>query len=652
MALRNPLCIFTAQFEWMKYLMSLLAACFALSVSGQTVESAPGEKTVSAEKKATIDMYRIITLERDTTYVDTSLSIQDEYRHNYLRKDIFGLLPFANEGQTYQRLDYGLKRYNPYPEFGHSAKHFAYMEAEDIRYYSVATPFTELYFRSVMERGQNVDALVTANISPQFNFSIAYKGLRSEGKYINQLSSTGNFRLAGSYHTKSNRYSANFHFVSQDFLNQENGGVSNIVDFEDESDQYKNRQRFNVYSRDARSFMRAKRLFLDHGFRVNGSDAQNNLYVTHQVNYETKFYEYNQPTLLSTLEDRTIIQRFGPSFRPSAINDQTHYNRLYNKIGAVYENKSLGKFKFFAEDFRYNYYFDRVLLLDPINTGLLSDEIQSVGGEYEYRKDKWTANGLISQSMTDQSMSVIQGKVRYRFNEANVVSFQYERMNKIADHVYNLNQSSFIAYNWSNSFKNEKINNININAETKWFTAAVQVSSYKDMLYFENTTQTDTILVAPKQHSGSINYLSVKIGREFRLGNFALDNTILYQQVDQDSDVLNVPKITTRNTLYFQNHFFKKALFIQTGITFNYFTKYYANDYSPVIGEFFVQNKKEIGDFPMLDFFLDMKIRTARIYLKAEHFNSAWTGNNFLTAPNYPYRDFMFRIGMEWNFFK
>ncbi|MBD3583395.1 putative porin [Flavobacterium sp. D33] len=632
--------------------MSLLAVFFAISTHGQTETPAQGEKITSAEKKATIDMYRIVTLDRDTTYVDTSLTIKDEYRHNYLRKDIFGLLPFANEGQTYQRLDFGLKRFNPYPEFGHSSKHFAYMEAHDIRYYSVATPFTELYFKSVMERGQNVDALVTANISPQFNFSIAYKGLRSDGKYINQLSSTGNFRLTASYRTASNRYVANFHFVSQDFLNEENGGVSNIADFESGNDQYKNRLRFNVYSRDAKSFMRAKRLFLDHDFRVNGSDAQNNLHITHQFNYETKFFEYNQVDLVSVLDDDTRIQRFGASFRPSNVNDQTHYNRMYNKVGAVYENKTLGKFKFFAEDFRYNYYFDRVLLLDPVNTGLLSDEIQSIGGEYEYRKNNWTANGLISQSMTNQSLSQIQGRVRYRFNEENVVSFQYERMNKIPDHVYNLNQSSYIGYNWVNDFKNEKINNIYVNAGTKWFTASVQVSSFKDMLYFENTTQSDTIVIAPKQFAGSIKYFSVKIGRDFRLGKFGLDNTVLYQQVDQQSDVLNVPKIVTRNTLYFQDQYFKKALFIQTGITFNYFTKYYANDYNPVIGEFFVQDRKEIGDFPMFDFFLDMKIRTARIYFKCEHFNSAWTGNNFLTAPNYAYRDFMIRIGMEWNFFK
>ena len=64
-------------------------------------------------KIATIDQYQIITLEHDTTYVDTSLTIKSAYRQNYLRKDNFGLLPFSNIGQTYNTLQYSLTDYSP-----------------------------------------------------------------------------------------------------------------------------------------------------------------------------------------------------------------------------------------------------------------------------------------------------------------------------------------------------------------------------------------------------------------------------------------------------------------------------------------------------------------------------------------------------------
>ena len=106
------------------------------------------QKDKELAQKAPITSYRIVTLERDTTYVDTSLTIKDEYEYNYLRKDIFGLLPFVNEGQTYNTLYYGVNEFSPYPEFGYKAKHFNYLEVNDIKYYSVATPLTELYFKT------------------------------------------------------------------------------------------------------------------------------------------------------------------------------------------------------------------------------------------------------------------------------------------------------------------------------------------------------------------------------------------------------------------------------------------------------------------------------------------------------------------------
>ena len=67
--------------------------------------------------------------------------------------------------------------------------------------------------------------------------------------------------------------------------------------------------------------------------------------------------------------------------------------------------------------------------------------------------------------------------------------------------------------------------------------------------------------------------------------------------------------------------------------------------------EIFNQNQKKIGNFPILDFFINAKIQQTRIYFKFEHFNSSLTGYNFYSAPNYPFRDFSFRFGLVWNFF-
>jgi hypothetical protein len=609
------------------------------------------------KKVATIDMYRVITLERDTTYIDTSLTVKKLYSFNYLRKDTFGLLPFPNEGQTYNTLQYSLNSFSPYPEFGFKAKHFNFLEANQIRYCSVATPVTELYFKTVMKKGQNLDAFFTVNTSPRFNFSIAYKGLRSEGKYSNQLSSTGNFRFTTSYNTKNERYFAKAHFTGQDILNEENGGITTIEDFESGNSAYINRERLEVYLTDAKSFLKGKRIFLDHFFRVNSVAGNNNLYVTHQFNYENKYFEYNQATVPSSVGGEEIY-RFGDSYKTTGINDQTHYNKTYNKAGLVYENTTLGKFQFFADDFFDNYYYSQILVLDNQTVpSSISQRINSIGGQYDYQKNKWNGKFLFSRSVTNQSLSHLEAKMQYDLNEETQVSFQYQNINKLPNNNYNLYQSSYVNYNWSNDFKNEKINSIIVNAVTPWVEASVQYSTFNDHLYFADVSTPEQIalqqqIIAPTQYANTINYLSVKASNEFKFGKFALDNTILFQKTDQLDNVLNVPEFLTRNTLSFSQEMFHKALFFQTGVTFNYFTNYYANEYNPVIGEFFVQDKKEIGNFANFDFFFNAKIQRTRIYLIAEHFNSSFSGYNFYSSPNNPYRDFMIRFGLVWNFFQ
>lgn len=627
-----------------------LLLLFSLSVFAQDddlkLDGLVVNKTAE-EKKASVDLYKIITIERDTIAVDTSLTIQREYKFNYLRKDTFGLLQFLNEGQTYNTLDYGLTAFNPFPEFGFLAKHFNYLEVRDINYYNVPTPYSDLYFKSVMEQGQNLDAFATANTSKKLNFFVGYKGLRSLGKYKNQLSSTGNFKIGASYNSSDKRYFLKTHITAQDILNQENGGITTLSQFEEGDNLYSERPRLDVYFGDAKSLLKGNRFFVDQSFKL--SKKPSSIVVNHQFNYEYKYFEF-----LMSANDR-----LGESYT-TAINNKTRYNRMYNKLGLAYSHKSLGDFNFFVEDFQYNYFYKRTVVQSSgtFVPNSSNDKINTWGAQYVYQKDKWKGTFLVSNSITKQSLANLEANIRYTLNDKNSFSFKYQNMNKLPNMNYVLYQSDYKEYNWFNTFKNEKINNIEFEAKSQWLDASVQYTVLNDHLFFANTNPTfiefgiaDKLIVKPFQYDKTINYLSVKAGKEFKFWNFGLDNTVLFQQVEQSDAVLNVPKFTTRNTLYYNNHFFKKALFLQTGVTLNYFSKYKANDYNPLLGEFYIQNQKEIGDFPMLDFFINAKIRTFRVFLKAEHFNSSFTGYDYYTAPNYPYRDFMVRFGVIWNFF-
>ncbi|MES2811999.1 MAG: putative porin [Bacteroidota bacterium] len=596
--------------------------------------------------KAPHDWYKLYALSKDTVYVDTSLTIKSDYKYNYLRKDNFGLLPFANDGQTYNTLNFGYNSSSALPEFGFRAKQFNYLRAQDINYYSVPTPLTELYFKTVLEQGQNVDAFVTLNTSKNLNFSIAYKGLRSLGKYLNSLSSSGNFRFTTSYFTKNKRYNLNLHFAAQDILNQENGGLLNAANFESEDPQFNDRSRLDVVMEDAQSVLKGKRYFVDHSFRINKNDNPNNIFLEHQFSYETKSYSFQKTT---------ETEYFGDAYVTSNYDDLTKSNVLYNKVGATFSNSTIGKFNVFSEAIGYNYFYDRILISNnqievPSSN---NQQLLALGGKYFYSKGKIRGEALFSKGISKQTFSTLDLSAKFSLNEKNSISAQYKNLSKVPDLNFTLYQSDFVNYNWYNSFENEKINSLKVKAQTQWLSAEAQFTLLTDHLYFSNDDITgETLNVTPKQYTGSINYLSIKAEKEIKFGKFALDNTVLYQKVVQNDDVLNVPQFVTRNTLYFSDHVFKKALYLQTGFTFQYFAKYYANSYNPLIAEFYTQNTDKIGGFPMVDFFVNGRIRQTRIFLKAEHFNSGFTGNTFYSAPNYPYKDFVVRFGLVWNFFQ
>ncbi|MDO4727934.1 MAG: putative porin [Bacteroidota bacterium] len=595
--------------------------------------------------KAPINWYKSITYTKDTVVVDTSLVIKNDYRLNYYRKDLFGLLPLANEGQTYNVLDFAKQRNYILPQMGFSAKHYAYLEYDNVNYYRVPTAMSELMYRSVMEQGQVLDAFITFNTSERINISVGYKGIRSLGKYINALTTNGVLQLSASYNSSKTRYYGNYHFTSQDFTNHENGGITSIENFESGQQPYIERARLDVRFKDAKSLLKGSRYFANHYFRINKNDTENNIKLHHQFYYENKKFNFTQ---------NTVSDWLGPSYVSSEVNDMTRYNQMYNAIGVLYNQKTIGDLSVNIENLNYNYYYKRVTInLDNIVIpNQLNDNITYVTGKYQLNKNNWKAYFKYSKALDSSHLSNLEAEATYQFSGKEFVEVYYQNANKIPDLNFNLYQSDYVNYNWYNDFNNQKINNLKVQSQLSWIGAELQLSNIRDYLYFEQVdSPTDKIFVAPKQYQQTINYLGISVNKEFKFGKFALDNTIKYQKVSQDQLVLNLPQFITRNTLYYSDYLFKKAMFIQTGFTLNYFTDYYANEYNGVIGEFYVQRDRKIGNFPVIDFFINAKVSTAQIFLKVEHLNSRFTGYNYYATPNNPYRDLMIRFGIVWRFF-
>ena len=603
-------------------------------------------KKVVKNDKANIKDYKIITRENDTIQRDTTLSIKKEYKFNYLRKDNFELLAFSNIGQTYNTLSKNFRSNALLPSLGAQAKHFNYMGIDDIYYYHVPTPLTELMYKTAFEQGQLLDAFFTVNTSKQFNFSIAYKGMRSLGKYEHILSSTGNFRFTSNYKTKNNRYSARTHIVMQDIYNEENGGVSDedLINFESGDQEFLDRGIFDPLFQNAQSTLKGKRFHLDHSYVLKDQDSlrSNIISVGNVVSFEDKYYHFTQDT---------SVPFFGDTFMASNISDKVTLEAFYAELNVRYSNRTLGAFKVNAGYNDYNYGYNSLVILNnqPITNRLLG-AVSSFGAAYENSIGALDIKGDFGLNLTgDLKGNFLSAEAAYTFSDDLAVNASINSNSKAPDFNFQLFQSDYLSYNWQNKFKNQQTKQYALEINSKKFgTLQLDFNTLDNYLYFAKDTND---AVKPNQFDETINYLRAKLSNEISFRNVALNNTILYQRVMDGGEVYNVPEIISRHSLYYTNEFFKKALFLQTGVTFSYFSSYHMNRYDPLLAEFYVQNTDKLGDFPRIDFFINAKIRQTRIFLKAEHLNSSFTGYNYYSAPNYPYRDFIVRFGIVWNFF-
>ena len=602
-----------------------------------------------------IEDYKVISIKRDTTNVDTSLTIAKDYKFNYLRKDRYGLLPFANTGQTYNTLIYDFDHKGTTPGSVAQARHFNYMGVEDIDYFYLPTPVTDLYYRSAFQQGQQLDATFTMNTSKRVNFSIGYKGLRSLGTYLNSLTSTGNFRAAASYRTKNDRYHIRAHWVAQDLLNEENGGLTDqaLAQFSSNNGEFREREQLAVNLDNTENILDGTRVYVNHHYNLlNRQDslANYNLRIGHIFNSENKFYQFTQ-SASSNL--------FGEAFDQGAFRDRTDQEETYNELFVTYEDAKLGELSFQANALTYNYGYKTVIIVDQDNDGInetIPNRLQgtniAVGGAYKNRIGKLDVEGEAQVNVVgDFDGFNISGEIGYDITKEAHLRASIVSNSRPANYNHLLSQSNYVNYIWHNAptYENVKTNTLQGELSSKkWANVQVSASTINDYAYFGLNSDS---LVTSLQSSEAINHLKITANREFKYKKFALDATVTVQNVSGAEGVLNVPDFVTRGSVYYSDRLFKNALLLQTGVTLNYFSEYNLNGYDPVLAEFFVQNEQELGAFPLVDIFVNLKVRQTRIFVKAEHINSGFTGNSFFSAPGYPYRDFSIRFGLVWNFF-
>ena len=604
--------------------------------------------TVTLSGKTKYTDYKIISHKRDTTYIDTTLTLQKEYKFNYLRKDLFEFLEFHNQGQAVNNLGYSFNNVYPFPDIGFSAKQASYFNIDDIDYFEVPTPTTEILYRTGLQQGQVLDALFTLNFSKRLNVSLSYKGLRSLGAYRQALVSNGNFRGTFQYRTKKNQYQMKGHLTSQDFFHQENGGLTaeSLVNFIEDDPNFTTRARLDVNLTDSESQFDGNRVYIEQSYKllsskdsINNKDFSN-LKVGHILTNENKTYEFIQGRLNTAV--------FGTANSSNPRNKKATSKITSNELNLEFNSKYvLGKFKAKTNFTNYSYGYDTILNSNSsVNRLKLEGNAISFGADWnaKIKNFQLNADASITPGNGRLSGNFLKGEAVYEKDSVFSVKGTLLLSSKSPNFNTLLHQSEYDEYNWQNDFSNVNTRDIGFDLKSKWLNASLNFTNLDNYTYFDEESK-------PQQFANQITYLKVKANREFKLGKFALDNTLMYQNVSSGSSVFRVPEFVTRNTFYYTDYWFKgKPMLVNLGVTFKYFTKYNANAYNPLLAEFRIQNDEQIG-FPTIDVFFNAQVRRTRLYFKVDNATSSLTDKNYFSAPNYPYRDLTIRFGLVWNWF-
>lgn len=214
---------------------------------------------------------------------------------------------------------------------------------------------------------------------------------------------------------------------------------------------------------------------------------------------------------------------------------------------------------------------------------------------------------------------------------------------------------------WDNGFDNELRQRIEgvIDIPHTQTTITVGVENIKNFSYFQNTGITlnantsNPIVsnnVSSMQCGDNIQIVSANLRQNFKLGILHWENDVTYQTCSH-TDVLPLPTVSLYTNLYLQ---FKIAKVLKTefGADMKYFTRYYAPDYSPVIGMFMNQNslkKVKIGNYPMFSVYANFDLKRTRFYVMYHHANQS--DGHYFWGPGYPMNPASIRFGLSWNFY-
>ena len=542
---------------------------------------------------------------------------------------------------------------------------------ENTRLFQSTRPYTEFNYSLASSAEQMISFLHTQNKKSNFNFSIEYRFNNAPGNLKNQNASINNFRFTSRYQTLNKRYEGQLIFFSNKNAASENGGLQNEARLDSLfNDAFELSTRLGIAGIASRNpfntrvntgnIYKESVLFFRHHFDLGTKDSlvtdssviklfYPRIRLEHDFEYSNREYQFIDYNI-----DSVNSQRYKQYFNALNTNDSLRYVDKWDKISNTFSIIS------YPEKNNLSQFLKVGVTLENIQ-GKVYDTIASSGlynifaaAEYRNRTrnqvwDIETRGKLYVNGLNAGDYDALVSLKKSLGKKIGSLSLGFQNVNKSPAQLFDP-FSSFPVNNRAANYNKQNIIRFfgvydNPLQKLQLSGSYYGVSNY---MYFDS-------FFTARQEATLFNVLQFNLTKQFRLSRYWNWYAEVHLQQATGDPPVKLPLLFTRNRLAFEGVFYKN-LNLSTGFELIYHSPYQRDNYSPFLGQFFVQSTQTFSNRPDINFFTHFRIRSFKGFFRVENLNTLSFKNGVKfselskLAPHYPNTGLWLRFGFWWSF--
>jgi hypothetical protein len=202
---------------------------------------------------------------------------------------------------------------------------------------------------------------------------------------------------------------------------------------------------------------------------------------------------------------------------------------------------------------------------------------------------------------------------------------------------------------WLNNFENTFSNQLKGFLKVRWgnlfVSPGVTYTVLNNYIFFREFNSG----LLPVQSTGNQQIFSPELHLSLKFfRRLYFKPQVTYTQLWKNDDTaIRIPEWFVNSQLYYENILFDKNLQLQLGLDVHYKSSYLALAYAPDIQSYYLQDKRVIEGFPVVDIFVNAKIKGGRLFIK---YHNAWQigkSTGYLLTYGYPAMSNILDFGFE-----